>query len=708
VRGEPVCDDDPRPENAQVVCRQLGYLGGQVTVQSHFGQVSDVFAMDNVACTGNEASFVDCPHVTEDNCGGHEGLGVICSNGDEGSGLPVTDDLPVMELVGGSGPHEGNILLNGQPICDDGYTSYGPQNAQVLCRMLGYATGIYTTNSQFGQVSDDFAMDEVECTGEEEFIWQCTHQTTDDCSGSEGFGVICSNDDFSTTTDPGHTAAEVELVGGSGAQEGNILVWGQPVCDDGHQYHGAQNARVVCRMLGYFTGQITSNSHFGAVSPSFGMDELQCTGNETSINDCPHDTSHNCGTGEGLGVICSEIELVGGSGPHEGNVLVRGEPVCDDDPRPENAQVVCRQLGYLGGQVTVQSHFGQVSDVFAMDNVACTGNEASFVDCPHVTEDNCGGHEGLGVICSNGVDVGVQVKSATTNQVVEGVSVQFTIGDQQYDLSTDSNGLVVFTLSPDAPLGQSATIVVSGDGYVSVSVQRLIRADVSNPLINIFTSPELAEGEHRLVLSWDTDTDLDIYAMGMDKTTGEIVCKTWYADGSGCAGVSLDVDTYGFGPETITWTDADNDAYIYMLYVHDYDGNGVAGTGARITLYGETAVEMEVAGGDTGELWWTLGTFEPSVGTPSFLSSDQLQTSDPDSRNGRSIDLMRKDKPLKTEKLKEDEPLKNSRSKARQGKAMRKAHKPQAHKPQAKLKARQAKLNAIEKQKANEQIGTSV
>merc|ERR1712106_839601 len=398
-----------------------------------------------------------------------------------------------------------------------------------------------------------------------------------------------------------------------------------------------------------------------------------------------------------------EIELVGGSGPHEGNVLVRGEPVCDDQTRPENAQVVCRQLGYLGGQVTVQSHFGQVSDVFAMDNVVCTGNEASFVDCPHVTEDNCGGHEGFGVICSNGVDVGVQVKSATTNQVVEGVSVQFTIGDQQYDLSTDSNGLVVFTLSPDAPLGQSATIVVSGDGYVSVSVQRLIRADVSNPLINIFTSPELAEGEHRLVLSWDTDTDLDIYAMGMDKTTGEIVCKSWYADGSGCAGVNLDVDTYGFGPETMTWTDADNDAYIYMLYVHDYDGNGVAGTGARITLYGETAVEMEVAGGDTGELWWTLGTFEPSVGTPSFLSSDQLQTSDPDSRNGRSIISMRKNKARENKKTKEDEPLKNTKSKG-----LRKAHKPQAHKPQAKLKARQAKLNAIEKQKANEQIGTSV
>ena len=41
-------------------------------------------------------------------------------------------------------------------------------------------------------------------------------------------------------------------------------------------------------------------------------------------------------------IFILEIELVGGSGPHEGNILVRGEPVCDDDPRPYNAQVVCR------------------------------------------------------------------------------------------------------------------------------------------------------------------------------------------------------------------------------------------------------------------------------------------------------------------------------------------------------------------------------
>ena len=99
------------------------------------------------------------------------------------------------------------------------------------------------------------------------------------------------------------------------------------------------------------------------------------------------------------------------------------------------------------------------------------------------------------------------------------------------------------------------------------------------------------------------------------------MCKTWYAAMDGCAGVNLDIDvTDGFGPETITWTDANNDLYLYQLYVHDYSHwsgtgtgygtsvaiaeGGVAGTGANIILYGETAepIEMRVVDGDSGEL----------------------------------------------------------------------------------------------------------
>ena len=59
-----------------------------------------------------------------------------------------------------------------------------------------------------------------------------------------------------------------------------------------------------------------------------------------------------------------------------------------------------------------------------------------------------------------------------------------------------------------------ATIVVSRDGYISVTLERTIRA---NEQINVFLSPELAEGEHRLVVGWETSDDLDVYALQKDK-----------------------------------------------------------------------------------------------------------------------------------------------------------------------------------------------
>lgn len=351
------------------------------------------------------------------------------------------------------------------------------------------------------------------------------------------------------------------------------------------------------------------------------------------------------GSGSGSGLV---IELVGGSGPHEGNIMLYGRPVCDDIATPENAEVVCRQLGYLGGYITTDSFFGPVSSDFAMDEVNCNGTEQYIWRCPHETEHNCGRSEGMGVVCSNeepgsgseSVNAMVLVKSATTGDLVADVSVQLVLGDETMTTTTDLEGRAIFTLSPnmvDVLVSDSDAVVrieVSGAGYASVVVERKFFDDeaMHDPIIQIFASPELREGEHRVVLSWDTSTDLDIYVLQMDKTTEEIVCKTWYMNQGGCPGVNLDIDVAGYGPETITWTDADNDAYVYMIYVHDYSENRVAGTGARITLYGETAIEMEVADGDSGELWWVIGTFEPALGTSSFSTIDELKIIDPDFR----------------------------------------------------------------------------
>ena len=68
-----------------------------------------------------------------------------------------------------------------------------------MSRMLGYANGIATTRSHFGQVSSTYAMDDVRCFGNETSILACPHSDVDDCGSSEAAGVICDQVPGSTT-----------------------------------------------------------------------------------------------------------------------------------------------------------------------------------------------------------------------------------------------------------------------------------------------------------------------------------------------------------------------------------------------------------------------------------------------------------------------------------------------------------------------------
>jgi len=107
----------------------------------------------------------------------------------------------------------------------------------------------------------------------------------------------------------------IELRGGSSWMEGNLFVDGKPVCDDQWQtnLHGNQNAGVVCRMLGFSKGVSLGPENgyerFGAVpSTDWSMDDVECTGTETDIRQCPGRKNCgrcNCDADEGAGVVCS-------------------------------------------------------------------------------------------------------------------------------------------------------------------------------------------------------------------------------------------------------------------------------------------------------------------------------------------------------------------------------------------------------------------
>ena len=44
--------------------------------------------------------------------------------------------IVALALVGGSRPEEGNIMVNGQPVCDDGTEAYRAATARVVCRFI--------------------------------------------------------------------------------------------------------------------------------------------------------------------------------------------------------------------------------------------------------------------------------------------------------------------------------------------------------------------------------------------------------------------------------------------------------------------------------------------------------------------------------------------------------------------------------------------
>ena len=96
-----------------------------------------------------------------------------------------------MTLVGGIGPHEGNVVIDGnQALCDD---QFDIKDAVVICRQLNMSFVSYLTkNSKFGNTTEGSGMS-LSCTGTESTISECIRKENIHCGVKEGAGVSCSN-----------------------------------------------------------------------------------------------------------------------------------------------------------------------------------------------------------------------------------------------------------------------------------------------------------------------------------------------------------------------------------------------------------------------------------------------------------------------------------------------------------------------------------
>ena len=64
-------------------------------------------------------------------------------------------------------------------------------------------------------------------------------------------------------------------------------------------------ANVVCKQLGFQEAEyFTTESKFGKVTEDFSFDQVECSGQEESLDDCKHDDTEDCGADEAAGVVC--------------------------------------------------------------------------------------------------------------------------------------------------------------------------------------------------------------------------------------------------------------------------------------------------------------------------------------------------------------------------------------------------------------------
>ncbi|KAL8625954.1 hypothetical protein ACOMHN_012546 [Nucella lapillus] len=406
-----VCDDSFGTADAIVVCRMLGFRGGAQTRNRFLGGRGPIW-LDDLRCTGREASIKDCAHKPwgNTNCQHGEDVSILCQ-----ALANQTTIVPMIEGNGSLGRLLVTIGTRQGSVCDDYATN---AVAMIVCRQLGFnTTNAIVTKVAHPSSSVPVVLDDVRCVGTEDSLAGCRYNLNPNCNHREDLGIDCQ---------AGYSSLQVRLVDRQGNTGPNIHMgrvevlyngtWGT-VCDDNFR---ATDAKVICKQLGLNGTTPYALASYGGGTGPIWIDDLGCTGSERNIASCRHSGYgiHDCRHSEDAGVSCQggsgggnvlKARLVGGSRT-AGRLEVSMDghawgTVCDDSFSTRSALVACKMLGFNATSAMVRSsnYFGAglSSQMILLDEVRCTGREPSLSYCQHnaIGTNDCNHGEDVGIVC---------------------------------------------------------------------------------------------------------------------------------------------------------------------------------------------------------------------------------------------------------------------------------------------------------------------
>ncbi|XP_068607677.1 lysyl oxidase homolog 3B [Brachionichthys hirsutus] len=393
-----ICDDDFSLANANVLCRQMGFVSATGWAHSaKYGKGQGRIWLDNVLCNGGEKSIELCKSRGWGNsdCTHDEDAGVVCKDERipgfvESNVIDAHVDEDKMEEVRlrpvfatakrrlpiTEGVVEVKYKDGWAQICDLGWTI---KNTRVVCGMLGFPHEKKVNRNVYKlyleRQKSVFHIHSVACAGTEIHLAACPLEfrkpnATVSCVGGMAAVVSCMPGPLfiqkSGLKRKLRTSRNVRLKGGARLGEGRVEVlkdseWGT-VCDD---RWNLQSASVVCRELGFGSAkEALTGSRMGQGMGPIYMNEVKCAGQERSIWSCPFKniTSEDCQHTEDAGVRCNipymglenSIRLAGGRTRYEGRLEVLSSDangsqswglICGETWTTKEAMVACRQLG---------------------------------------------------------------------------------------------------------------------------------------------------------------------------------------------------------------------------------------------------------------------------------------------------------------------------------------------------------------------------